>query len=107
MERLFQLVDRYCFQGHTHVPGVFTEGFQFYAPEEIDNEYTLGEGKLMVNVGSVGQPRDGDNRACYAVLEDDQVTWHRVAYDFQATAEKILRTGVLSEVLARRLALGK
>jgi hypothetical protein len=52
------------------VPGVFTEGFQFYAPEEIDNEYTLGEGKLMVNVGSVGQPRDGDNRACYVVLDD-------------------------------------
>src|SRR4051812_35667544 len=72
MERLFQLVDRYCFQGHTHVPGVFTEEFQFYAPEEIDNEYTLGDGKLMVNVGSVGQPRDGDNRACYVILEDGQ-----------------------------------
>ena len=70
MERLFQLVERYCFQGHTHVPGVFTEGFQFYAPEEIDNEYTLGDGKLMVNVGSVGQPRDGDNRACYVILDD-------------------------------------
>jgi len=70
MERLFQLVDRYCFQGHTHVPGVFTEGFQFYAPEEIDNEYTLGEGKLLINVGSVGQPRDGDNRACYVILDD-------------------------------------
>ena len=72
MERLFQLVDRYCFQGHTHVPGVFTEGFQFYAPEEIDNEYTLGDGKLMINVGSVGQPRDGDNRACYVILDDGQ-----------------------------------
>lgn len=72
MERLFQLVDRYCFQGHTHVPGVFTEGYQFYAPEEIDNEYTLGDGKLMINVGSVGQPRDGDNRACYLVLDDGQ-----------------------------------
>jgi predicted phosphodiesterase len=70
MERLFQLVDRYCFQGHTHVPGVFTQGFQFFAPEEIDNEYTLGEGKLMINVGSVGQPRDGDNRACYVILDD-------------------------------------
>ena len=70
MERLFQLVERYCFQGHTHVPGIFTEGFQFFAPEEIDNEYTLGEGKLMVNVGSVGQPRDGDNRACYVILDD-------------------------------------
>ncbi len=70
MERLFQLVDRYCFQGHTHVPGVFTEGYQFYAPEEIDNEYTLGDGKVMINVGSVGQPRDGDPRACYVILED-------------------------------------
>ena len=70
MERLFQLVERYCFQGHTHVPGVFTEGFQFYAPEEIDNEYTLGEGKVMINVGSVGQPRDGDPRACYVILDD-------------------------------------
>ncbi len=65
MERLFQLVDRYCFQGHTHVPGVFTEGFQFFSPEEIDYEYTLGDGKVLVNVGSVGQPRDGDPRACY------------------------------------------
>ncbi len=70
MERLFQLVGRYCFQGHTHVPGIFTESYQFFAPEEIDLEYTLGEGKVMVNVGSVGQPRDGDNRACYVILED-------------------------------------
>jgi diadenosine tetraphosphatase ApaH/serine/threonine PP2A family protein phosphatase len=70
MERLFQLVEKYCFQGHTHVPGVFTESFQFFAPEEIDNEYTLGEGKVLINVGSVGQPRDGDPRACYVILED-------------------------------------
>ncbi len=70
MERLFQLVERYCFQGHTHVPGVFTEGYQFYSPEEIDHEYTLGEGKVLLNVGSVGQPRDGDPRACYVVLDD-------------------------------------
>lgn len=72
MERLFQLVEKYCFQGHTHVPGIFTESFQFFAPEEIDCEYTLGEGKLMVNVGSVGQPRDGDNRSCYVILDDGQ-----------------------------------
>ncbi len=70
MERLFQLVEKYCFQGHTHVPGVFTEGYQFYAPEEIDHEYTLGDGKVMINVGSVGQPRDGDPRSCYVILDD-------------------------------------
>lgn len=70
MERLFQLIERYCFQGHTHVPGIFTENFQFFAPEEIDYEYALGDGKVMVNVGSVGQPRDNDPRACYVILDD-------------------------------------
>jgi predicted phosphodiesterase len=70
MERLFQLVEQYCFQGHTHVPGVFTEGYQFFSPDEIDHEYTLGEGKVMINVGSVGQPRDGDPRSCYVILDD-------------------------------------
>ena len=63
--------------------------------------------KYFVNVGSTGQPRDGDPRACYAVLEDDQVTWHRIAYDYRVTQKKILDTGVLSDVLARRLAIGK
>jgi len=63
--------------------------------------------KFFLNVGSTGQPRDGDPRACYAVLEDHQITWHRVAYDHRATMQKILDTVVLSDVLARRLALGK
>ena len=49
---------------------MFTENYQFYAPEEIDHEYTLGDGKVMINVGSVGQPRDGDNRSCYVILDD-------------------------------------
>jgi diadenosine tetraphosphatase ApaH/serine/threonine PP2A family protein phosphatase len=95
--------------GHTHHPGLHDEGLRFQGLAGAD-ELTLplpSERKYFVNVGSVGQPRDSDNRACYAVLEDQQVTWHRVPYDFMATADKILRTGVLSEVLARRLAMGK
>ena len=60
-----------------------------------------------MNVGSTGQPRVGDARACYAVLEDHQVTWHRIPYDHRTTMQKIMDTGVLSEVLARRLAVGK
>ncbi len=104
MERLFQLFDRYCFQGHTHVPGIFTEDFQFFSPDEIDQEYVLGDVKLMINVGSVGQPRDGDHRACYVILdgssEEDaagplvpalarKVTFRRVSYDFEGTLRKI------------------
>ena len=63
--------------------------------------------KFFVNVGSVGQPRDGDNRACYAILEPDAVTWHRVPYDYRETMNKILAAGDLSELLARRLQVGK
>src|SRR5207244_12317588 len=41
MERIYALVDHYCFQGHTHVPGIFTENLQFMSPEEIDYVYKL------------------------------------------------------------------
>ena len=70
MERLFQLVERYCFQGHTHVPGIFTEGFQFYAPEEIEQRVHAGRGE------GDGQRRLGGPaprrrpRACYVILDD-------------------------------------
>ena len=131
MERLFQLVERYCFQGHTHVPGVFTESFQFYAPEEIDNEYTLGEGKLMINVGSVGQPRDGDPRACYvdprrwpAPSRNEagrrcrrrrprpasgpiRVDYRRLRYDFETTIQKIYAIPELEPFLGDRLRQGR
>jgi len=117
MERLFQLVERYCFQGHTHVPGVFTEGFQFYSPEEIDNEYTLGDGKVLVNVGSVGQPRDGDPRACYLILDDGQepekpagpvrLTYRRLPYDFETTIKKIYDIPELEPFLGDRLRQGR
>jgi diadenosine tetraphosphatase ApaH/serine/threonine PP2A family protein phosphatase len=124
MERLFQLVENYCFQGHTHVPGVFTENYQFFAPEEIDNEYTLGEGKVLINVGSVGQPRDGDPRACYVILEDGdppksegtdpakpvgpvRVTYRRLPYDFETTIQKIYAIPELEPFLGDRLRQGR
>jgi predicted phosphodiesterase len=126
MERLFQLVGQYCFQGHTHVPGIFTESFQFFSPEEIDLEYTLGEGKLMINVGSVGQPRDGDNRACYVIFEDGlsgdsangdaerltfvqtpKIVFRRLPYDFETTIKKIYSIAELEPFLGDRLRQGR
>jgi diadenosine tetraphosphatase ApaH/serine/threonine PP2A family protein phosphatase len=109
LRAIFERFDDVCVAGHTHHPGVHDESLQFTGLSGADT-LTLelpADQKFFVNVGSVGQPRDSDNRACYAVLEDSRVTWHRVPYDFQATAEKILQTGVLSEVLARRLSMGK
>lgn len=95
--------------GHTHHPGVHDESMNFHDLEKREQRTFRFEGgrKYFVNVGSTGQPRDGDPRACYAVLEDHQVTWHRVAYDYRVTQKKIQDTGVLSDVLARRLAIGK
>lgn len=109
LRAIFDTFDGVAIAGHTHHPGLHDENLRFHGlngAEQLTMELPAGK-RFFVNVGSVGQPRDSDNRACYAILEEDRVTWHRVAYDFQSTAEKILRTGVLSEVLARRLAMGK
>ena len=107
MEKIFALVEKYCFQGHTHVPGIFTEDLRFLSPEEINYQYDLGEQKAMVNVGSVGQPRDGDPRACYVVLDDNHVTFRRVEYPFEETIRKIYEIPELDNFLGDRLREGR
>jgi len=89
MENIFALVERYCFQGHTHVPGIFTEDLQFHNPEEVESVYHLDDRKTLCNVGSVGQPRDSDWRACYVVLDGDTIRYRRVEYDIDTTVKKI------------------
>ena len=107
MSRIFGYIQKYCFQGHTHVPGVFTENFRFYSPAEISNTYTLGEQKLMINVGSVGQPRDSDPRSSYVVLEDNEIEFRRVEYDPTETRQKILAIAELDDFLGDRLLEGR
>lgn len=107
MEKLFSMVQRLCFQGHTHVPGVFTAEMSFLRPEEIGYRYQLSREKAMVNVGSVGQPRDGDWRSCYAILEDSWITFRRVEYDVDATIKKIYDTPELDPFLGDRLRDGR
>ena len=107
MKNLFRRVDQYCFQGHTHIPGVFTEQGEFVSPEECDYQYALGEGKLMVNVGSVGQPRDNDPRACYVILTDETIYFRRVEYPFEDTIRKIYREHELDNMLGDRLRGGR
>jgi predicted phosphodiesterase len=107
MEKLFSLIEKYCFQGHTHVPGVFTQDLNFFSPEEIGYQYRLGEEKSMINVGSVGQPRDGDPRACYAVIDDDLLKYRRVDYPFDKTRQKIHDTPDLDDFLGDRLCDGR
>jgi predicted phosphodiesterase len=107
MERIFALVDRYCFQGHTHVPGIFTENLQFHTPEDIEYSYKLDGRKTLCNVGSVGQPRDGDWRGCYILLDDDTIHYRRVEYDVEATIQKIYAIEDLENFLGDRLREGR
>jgi diadenosine tetraphosphatase ApaH/serine/threonine PP2A family protein phosphatase len=107
LEKIFSLIPQYAFQGHTHVPGVFTEHFQFSSPEELNYEYRLGSEKAMVNVGSVGQPRDGNPRACYAILEDEVVRYRRVEYPVDKIIAKIYEIPELDNFLGDRLRDGR
>lgn len=107
MERIFALVDKYCFQGHTHVPGVFTENMQFFSPEDVEHTYKLDGRKTLCNVGSVGQPRDGNRKACYVVLEEDSINFRRVEYDWTKTRDKIYAISDLDNFLGDRLGEGR
>jgi len=109
MRSLFELVEDIAVVGHTHVPGVFTDEPDFYPPEEVGEgavyRFMSGE-RAIINVGSVGQPRDHDPRASYAMLHEDRVSFHRVEYDIGAVAEKIYAIPELGDYLAERLYKG-
>jgi diadenosine tetraphosphatase ApaH/serine/threonine PP2A family protein phosphatase len=107
MRAVFAAVERYCFQGHTHVPGIFTEGGPFRTPEELGYIYRLDDRKTLCNVGSVGQPRDGDWRACYILLDGDTIQFRRVEYDVEATIKKIRDIDDLDDFLGDRLGDGR
>ncbi len=107
MERIFGLVKRACFVGHTHIPGVFTETLNFLSPEEIDYEYKLGNEKAIINVGSVGQPRDGIPLASYVTFDGEVVRFRRVEYDVEKTIQKIYAIAELDNFLGDRLRDGR
>jgi predicted phosphodiesterase len=103
------LKSRLCFTGHTHLPMIFAEvpkgehrcqvGHSFQPDEET---------RYLINIGSVGQPRDNDPRACYVTYDSVEmdVTYHRVAYDIQRTQTK-MQDAQLPRLLIERLAVGK
>ena len=96
-----------CFFGHTHTPRFYVKDQNVQL--EMGDTIRLEEArKYFINVGSVGQPRDGDWRASYAVYDVDNqvVTVRRLDYDIKKAQEKILKAG-LPEMLANRLTLGK
>lgn len=109
LSTIFERVPRICFVGHTHVPGVFTDEPDFYMPGELTNAtYTIGDQeKAIINVGSVGQPRDLDPRASYVIVDNNTVQFIRLPYDVEACAKKIKAIPQLSDWLADRLMEGR
>jgi predicted phosphodiesterase len=95
-----------CFYGHTHQPVIFEKSGHVHRVAGARITVALGK-KYMVNVGSVGQPRDGDPRASYAIydLRNREIELRRVPYDIVSTQQKIMAAG-LPERLALRLNLG-
>ena len=87
---LFERVKHICFIGHTHLPGVFLDEPDFYLPTELGDVYPVIEGeKAIINTGSVGQPRDKDNRASYVYVEENKVHFVRLEYDVDTAVKKI------------------
>ena len=108
LKDLFSGFSRICMVGHTHIPGALDSDFTFFRPDESSPVFQPAERKkALINVGSVGQPRDGDPRACYVLASQNRFEFRRVTYDIESTAEKIRKTPALDNRLADRLYAGK
>lgn len=114
MGALFSSMERgVCFIGHSHVPAVFFEDGSYFVPRGPDSvfgPYELGDldaVRAIVNVGSVGQPRDGDPRLSYVLFDGACVTFVRLEYDHRIAAEAIREVDALPDFLADRLAAGR
>lgn len=99
------------FCGHTHKPMLSwqdTPGGQVTQRTGMEIMPLPPGGKVLVNVGAVGQPRDGDTRACYVIHRPEQntVEFRRVEYDIKRTKRKIIRAG-LPHFTAQRLSFGR
>ncbi len=126
MRDIFSLIPDGCtlFVGHTHWPGVFSrdmDDFVFDSPSDLQDGVWIvpdasevespEELKSIVNPGSVGQPRDGDPRASYAILDMSgprhRIEFQRVEYDVQKTCDRILANDQLDRWLGERLLEGR
>jgi diadenosine tetraphosphatase ApaH/serine/threonine PP2A family protein phosphatase len=111
---LFDRIDKACFLGHTHVPGVFLADPDFYSPEEIHYRHQITDELVMVNVGSVGQPRDKNPDSSYAILHPPSdadpkgaIEFIRLPYDVHTTVSKIKAIDALDNFLGTRLLDGR
>jgi predicted phosphodiesterase len=108
LESVFERIENTAFVGHTHMAGVFTDSLDFLPPEGlVRGGWRMGRGKAVINVGSVGQPRDRDWRASYVIVDPPRVQFVRVDYDVEKTISKIYDVPELDNWLGIRLRDGR
>jgi len=95
----------YCLVGHSHVPLVFKEEDDTcsFSKLAVNIGLALGQNRLIVNPGGVGQPRDGDPRASYAIYnkETRQIRLYRISYDIEATQNKMMKSDLPIRLIVR------
>ncbi len=98
-----------AFVGHTHFPGVLEESNEsFLMLAALGGRYRVSEGtRAIVNVGSVGQPRDRDPRSCYVIFDGANALYRRVEYDVEKTVAKILAEPEIHPASGLRLRDGR
>jgi diadenosine tetraphosphatase ApaH/serine/threonine PP2A family protein phosphatase len=96
---------RFCLVGHTHVPLAFREEEGFCASISLSPGIGLvmGEKRMIINPGGVGQPRDGDPRASYAIYDSEGKMFrlYRVPYDIRSTQDKMVKAGLPMQLISR------
>lgn len=98
-----------CFVGHSHIPTVFTKKADGTITTSLRNVMELDQNlRYIINIGSVGQPRDNDPRACYLTVDTDssKIEYRRVEYDIDKTQAK-MRKALFPDFLVERLAVGR
>ncbi|MBD3258814.1 metallophosphoesterase [candidate division GN15 bacterium] len=103
------LQQRLCFFGHTHVPMIFSQSDDGSIRSRMGHDFDPDEdARYLVNVGSVGQPRDDDPRAGYVIYDSTElaISYHRVEYDIQKTQAK-MSEHKLPKMLIERLEFGR
>ncbi len=103
------LQQRVCFCGHSHVPMIFLENPEGPPRQKTGHDILMDpDYRYIINVGSTGQPRDNDPRACYVIVdsETDDLCYRRVEYDYKYTQEKMVAASI-PDVLIKRLAIGR
>ena len=109
LDQIADAFEHTMFCGSSHIPGVFRcqqEAWTYTQPRSGDTFEVASAGRLICTVGSVGQPRDGDQRACYVLFDGRRFTFHRIGYDVETTMRKIKDDPDIHDMHGNRLLRG-